>query len=80
MAKAATEAGDDELTTVAVALGTPAYMSPEQTTGEANLDHLSDIYGLGASLHELPFPAKHRHRVHLLGKLCTGDAEHAWRG
>jgi len=53
VAKAVSAAGGEKLTTVGVAVGTPTYMSPEQATGEAHLDHRSDIYAVGILGYEL---------------------------
>jgi len=54
VAKAVSEAtGRDKLTTAGVALGTPAYMSPEQATADPHVDHRADIYALGAMAYEL---------------------------
>jgi len=39
------------LTGAGLALGTPHYMSPEQASGQQDLDLRCDIYGLGASLY-----------------------------
>ncbi len=44
---------DSTLTISGVVMGSPAYISPEQATGEKNLDTRSDIYALGASLYHM---------------------------
>lgn len=54
VAKAVTEArGDAGLTTFGMAVGTPAYMSPEQASGDPNIDHRADLYAVGAMAYEM---------------------------
>ena len=48
----ATSSSDVRMTSVGVAVGTPAYMSPEQSTGE-DVDARSDQYALASMLYEM---------------------------
>ena len=45
--------GESNLTSVGIALGTPAYMSPEQAAADPSIDHRADIYSVGALAYEL---------------------------
>jgi Tol biopolymer transport system component len=54
VAKALSEAtGRQQVTTAGVALGTPAYMAPEQAAADPHLDHRVDLYAAGVVAYEL---------------------------
>jgi serine/threonine-protein kinase len=53
IARAVDAAGGEQLTQTGTAIGTPAYMSPEQSAGESDVDARSDIYALGCVLFEM---------------------------
>jgi serine/threonine protein kinase/Flp pilus assembly protein TadD len=53
IAKAITAAGGESLTRTGIAVGTPAYLSPEQASGEIQLDGKSDQYSLACATYEM---------------------------
>ena len=68
IAKAITAAAGTSITQTGVALGTPAYLSPEQGSGEPNIDGRSDQYSLACTFYEMvtgsaPFTANTPQRV-----------------
>ena len=50
---ASTTSGSSGITSLGVALGTPAYMSPEQASADPMVDHRADIYSWGILAYEL---------------------------
>jgi serine/threonine-protein kinase len=53
IALAVSRGAGERITESGVSLGTPFYMSPEQATGDRELDARSDVYALGCVLYEM---------------------------
>ena len=53
IARAVRAAGAERITATGLAVGTPAYMSPEQSAGERDVDARSDLYALASVLYEM---------------------------
>jgi serine/threonine-protein kinase len=73
-------AGDEQqrsdITLAGQVVGTPYYMSPEQVRGYKDLNHLTDVYSLGAALYAMvtgvkPFTGKSN--VEIMAKVLKED-------
>jgi serine/threonine-protein kinase len=77
IALAVAQAGGGRITETGLSLGTPHYMSPEQATGDRDVDPRSDVFALGCVLYEMlagqpPFAAPTAQAV--LVQILTTDA------
>ena len=53
IARLASAAGAERITETGLAVGTPAYMSPEQASASDKVDARSDVYALGCVVYEM---------------------------
>jgi serine/threonine-protein kinase len=78
IARAIEAAGDANATAPELAIGTPAYMAPEQVDGNRTTDHRVDIYAAGLLMYEmlegrLPFSGESAREV-VLARLTSDPA------
>jgi len=78
IARAIEAAGDADVTVPGVAIGTPAYMAPEQIDGLSAVDHCADLYSAALVMYEmlegrLPFSGATSREV-ALARLTTAPA------
>jgi len=78
IAKAVSEVDRTHLTQRGASLGTPTYMSPEQTSGEHKLDGRSDQYALACVLYEMLAgrpPHQGPNLAAIVAKMMAGPAQ-----
>jgi len=68
IARAMRRSGAEWTTAAGMAVGSPAYMSPEQASGERDVDGRTDIYSLACVLYEMlagqpPFTGRSAHAI-----------------
>ena len=76
IALAVAHAGGGRITETGLSVGTPHYMSPEQATGDRDVDPRTDVYALGSVLYEMltgdpPYQGSTAQAV--LGQIITGE-------